>query len=80
MLWLRQKFTLLAIYDYGIDIPAKFCEDSEPGMRRVLNMQGEAWAARELRRERRAEIEFWAKIVLPILSLILSIYAVLKRH
>ena len=43
--------------------------------RKVLNDVDKHWARVELRRYDQQRIEFWAKLIFPILSLIMSIIA-----
>jgi len=47
---------------------------------RTLTQEGEAWARHELTKRRREGVEFWAKIVLPIIALIISILAFVKKR
>lgn len=62
--------------DYGIDIPKEMRADSEHSL---LTAVGSAWVTRELRAKKRETIEFWAKLVIPVLALILSIIALVKK-
>jgi len=41
----------------------------------MLTDEGALWARRELRKHRQQRIEFWAKLVLPVLALVVSIIA-----
>jgi lipopolysaccharide export LptBFGC system permease protein LptF len=53
------------------------------GKRRLLTDAGESWAQVELRKYRDQRIEFWMKLSLPILSLIVSIIALvvsIRKH
>ena len=65
----------------GIEIPAsKLVASDDPERYTVLSDEGELWLRQERRKYRDSRIEFWAKIVLPILSLIISIIALLRKH
>jgi hypothetical protein len=65
----------------GIDIPQdKLYTKSNWDEYSILTVEGEAWVRRELSKYRDSRIEFWAKIVLPIASLILSVIALMKRR
>jgi len=47
---------------------------------RTLTQEGEAWARHELTKRRREGVEFWARIVLPIIALIISILAFVRKR
>ena len=74
---LQQAHLLHALDKDGVAIPKEYYEDDEWPLKPTLTHSGEMWARRELKKLRHAEIEFWAKIVLPIASLILAIIALL---
>jgi lipopolysaccharide export LptBFGC system permease protein LptF len=77
---LRQQPMRLRLRKLGIKIPDEHYLQREWPMKTSLTYVGELWGYSELRKARKAEIEFWAKIVLPILSIVLSIIALVKRH
>jgi lipopolysaccharide export LptBFGC system permease protein LptF len=68
----------------GIEIPEQFLSPFDPALpinptvvlgRKLLTDAGKHWARVELRRYNEERIEFWAKLILPILSLVVSIIA-----
>jgi rhamnose utilization protein RhaD (predicted bifunctional aldolase and dehydrogenase) len=64
----------------GIEIPDHHIRT---GKRRLLTDAGKCWAQVELRKYRDQRIEFWMKLILPILSLIVSIIALvvsIRKH
>jgi lipopolysaccharide export LptBFGC system permease protein LptF len=77
---IRQMDLLVKIRNAGLLIPPEHLENPPWPLRQVLTEEGEAWARRELKKIRRSEIEFWSKIALPILSLILSIIALMWKR
>lgn len=62
--------------DYGVDIPEEMYAKTENSL---LTAVGGAWVKRELRARKRETIEFWFKLVLPVLALVLSIIALVKK-
>ena len=68
----------------GLTIPAELYDRSEWPLKPTLSYSGEMWAKQELKKIRRADIVFWAKLILPIVSLVLSIIsifiALVKKH
>lgn len=62
----------------GIEIPEKHWNNEEYPLRKTLSWSGEMWAKNEYTKYRDSRIEFWAKIILPILSLIVSIIALFR--
>jgi lipopolysaccharide export LptBFGC system permease protein LptF len=62
--------------DYGIDVPKEMYANTENSL---FTSVGGAWVKRELRIRQREEIEFWFKLVLPILALVISIIALVKK-
>ena len=70
-----------------LDVPDKYWE-TRPGWgglndpfnrHRNLNRQGIIWVGHELKKLRNAEIEFWFKLVLPVVALVVSIIALVKK-
>jgi hypothetical protein len=57
-----------------IEIPERYFVSGIPGVDN-LSVDGESWARATLRQHHRENIEFWFKLVMPVLSLILSIIA-----
>lgn len=89
----RQMKLIRRLTRAGISVlPQMWTEPTEPQIEivtnegvflkthRTLTQEGEAWARHELRKRRRESVEFWAKIVLPIIALIISIFAFVKKH
>jgi lipopolysaccharide export LptBFGC system permease protein LptF len=65
----------------GIDIPEKYWE-IQPTKFHVptLSPEGIKYLQREMKRMRRSAVEFWAKIVLPVVALVISIVSLLIKH
>ena len=72
--YLKQETLRERLERAGITTPAEYAAPWD-GHSMVLNEQGKKWARIELRKYREQRIDYWAKIVLPILSLIVSIIA-----
>jgi hypothetical protein len=64
----------------GATIPAEHYKQNGWPMKTTLTDAGEVWGLRELKKLRREEIEFWAKLVLPVVALIVSIIALATKH
>jgi lipopolysaccharide export LptBFGC system permease protein LptF len=64
----------------GITIPMEFYSDYGGTLKTTLSYAGEMWVKREVKKHDRAEIEFWFKLVLPLVSLLLSVIALLEKH
>ncbi|MGB7546808.1 MAG: hypothetical protein WBM14_03590 [Terracidiphilus sp.] len=78
--YLKQETLRERLERAGITIPAEYATPWD-GHAVVLNEQGKKWARIELRKYREQRVDYWAKIVLPILSLIVSIIAlVVSTH
>jgi len=77
--FLRQESLLRRIKHAPFEVPSDYWNDSPWGMERTLTRTGEAWARAELKRLWRLDVEFWAKLVMPILALIISIIALVKK-
>jgi len=75
---LLQQGRIDALRRKGIEIPEKYLNGEEYPLKRTLLPSGEIWARNELSKYRDSRIEFWSKIILPIISLILSIWALFK--
>jgi lipopolysaccharide export LptBFGC system permease protein LptF len=58
----------------GITIPTEHLKNLNTGDA-MLTLEGKQWANRAMRRFREGRIEFWSKIALPIVSLIVAIIA-----
>jgi len=77
---LRQADLLARLSKEALTIPNEYYSDHGGSMRTTLTYAGEMWARKELKKLRREEIEFWAKLVLPVVALIVSIIALAKKH
>jgi lipopolysaccharide export LptBFGC system permease protein LptF len=77
---LRQSDLLAKLSKEALTIPAEHYEDYGASLKTTLTYAGEMWARRELKKLRREEIEFWAKLVLPVVALVVSIIALVKKH
>lgn len=76
---LLQQKLLSQLDKAGIEVPDEYWNGEEWPLQRTLLPQGEKWARRQLRRYRDERIEFWSKLVVPILALIISIIALFVR-
>jgi hypothetical protein len=77
--YLRQRPWLRRLRKEGILVPQEYFEERPRHLKPVLNATGETWVRGEYRRLGRLTIEFWFKLVVPILALILSIIALVKK-
>lgn len=77
---LRQQPWLATLRKEGVLIPKEYWEERYEYEKPVLNPTGEIWARGESRRLKRQNIEFWFKLVVPLLALVLSIIALVKKH
>lgn len=80
--WLLQFELLDKVRRSPIIVPFEYWDsidrdDMRQGMRRTLTWQGEKWVKNELKKLQRAEIEFWFKLVMPVVSFILSVTALI---
>lgn len=74
-LWLQYEAYVRGL-DAGIHVEEKYLKPREKFFGYpVLNELGKQWLLRELVKQDRERIEFVAKLVLPVLSLILSVIA-----
>jgi lipopolysaccharide export LptBFGC system permease protein LptF len=60
-------------------VPQEYFEDVDRTYKLALTMKGEAWARHELKKISRAEVEFWGKLILPVLALVISIVALVHK-
>jgi len=77
--YLRQEDVLNKLRRSPIDVPGEYWEDAEMGYKTVLTSKGEVWARREIVKLWQAKVEFWAKLVLPVVALVISIIALVKK-
>ncbi len=84
--WEQNRITLLMqeeilnkLGTVPFDVPDEYWADAGRGYQRVLTHKGEVWARHELKKLRKADIEFWAKLVLPVVALVISIIALVKE-
>jgi hypothetical protein len=77
--YLQQQDILERLKKAPFEVPAEYWEDSGYKYNRVLRSMGLAWATHELKKIRNADIEFWFKLVVPILALVISIIALVKK-
>jgi hypothetical protein len=78
--YLRQEDILEKLTTAPFEVPKEHWEDGGLGYRAVLTERGEVWARNKLKKVWRKDIEFWMKLVLPVLALILSIIALVGKH
>jgi hypothetical protein len=77
--YLEQEDLLNKLSKTPLEVPEELWYDPGWGYKRVLQHKGEVWVRHELKRLRNADIEFWAKLVVPTLALIISIIALVKK-
>jgi hypothetical protein len=77
--YLKQKPWLDRLNKEGILIPEQYWEQHYEYLKPTLNSKGEVWVRGEYRRLWRMNIEFWFKLGVPLLALILSIIALVKK-
>lgn len=78
--YLRQEEVLDKLTTAPFEVPEEYWQDIELGHRKVLTSRGMVWVQNELKKVRRASIEFWFKLILPLLALVISIIALLRKH
>jgi len=71
--YLKQEELRARLLYAGIKIPDEFATPYNDDV--LLTRKGEAWARIQLRKYREQRIEFWAKLIMPALSPIVSIVA-----
>lgn len=76
---LRQSPLVARLKSEGVLIPDEYWHECDYWMKPLTN-KGETWVRGEVKRLQRATIEFWFKLVLPIVALVISIVALLKKH
>ena len=76
---LRQKPWLNRLNKEGVLVPKEYWEEHYEYLKPTLNSTGEVWVRGEYRRLWRMNIEFWFKLVVPLLALVLSIIALVKK-
>lgn len=77
--YLEQEDLLKELAKAPLDVPEEYWYDPGWGYQKTLYHKGEVWARHELEKLWRAKVEFWFKLVLPVLALILSIVALVKK-
>jgi hypothetical protein len=79
MVHLQQEDLKQKLFRSPIEVPDEYWSPCGRGEHRTLTFKGEAWARSELKKMWRQDVEFWFKLVVPILALILSIIALVKK-
>lgn len=77
--YLQQKDVLDALQEAPFSVPDEYWYTEWGQYRKLLQEKYVPWARHELRKIRQAEIEFWFKMIVPILALIISILALTKN-
>ena len=77
--YLIQEDTINALKSAPFEVPEEYWYDAGWGYKKTLTRKGHAWAKHELKKIRNADIEFWMKLVLPLVALVVSIIALLKK-
>jgi hypothetical protein len=78
--YLRQENILRKLKTAPFEVPKEYWEGSGWEYKAVLTYRGEVWVRNELEKVWRTEVEFWFKLVLPVLALVLSIIALVRKH
>jgi len=78
--YLRQEDIIAKLKTAPFEVPADYWDDNGYEFTKTLTRRGEAWARHELKKIRNTEIEFWAKLVLPVVALVVSIIALVKKN
>jgi hypothetical protein len=76
--FLRQEDILNQLKSAPFEVPKEYWDEGKYCYKTVLTYRGEIWARNELKKVRREEIEFWFKIVLPVIAIIISVIALVK--
>ncbi len=76
---LMQEKILKKLGSVPFNVPDEYWADTGREYQRVLTHKGEVWARHEIKKLLKTEIEFWAKLVLPVVALVLSIIALVKK-
>jgi hypothetical protein len=71
--YLKQEQLREKLLHAGIKVPDEFGTPYNDDV--LLTKKGEEWATIQVRKYREQRIEFWVKLVMPVLSLIVSIVA-----
>jgi hypothetical protein len=79
MVHLQQEDLKQKLFRSPIEVPNEHWSPSGRDEHRTLTFKGEAWARSELKKMWRQDVEFWFKLVVPILALILSIIALVHK-
>jgi hypothetical protein len=78
--YLLQENLLNRALRLGLRIPNEYYDDwQDSGIKRVLTDEGVTWANREIRKMRLAEFKAWTEIIVPILSLLVALAAILRK-
>jgi len=77
--YLQQEDIITALKVAPFEVPEEYWENGGYDFKKVLRIKYVPWAAHELKKIRHAEIEFWAKLALPIVALIVSIIALVRK-
>jgi hypothetical protein len=80
MVHLQQEDLKQKLHRSPIQVPDEYWSPCGRGEQRTLTFKGEAWARGELKKLWRSDVEFWFKLVVPILALILSIIALVHKN
>jgi hypothetical protein len=81
--YLRQENTLDQLRSAPFEVPDEYWNDyGDDGRwyKKTLTRKGEAWARHEMKKLQRADVEFWFKLVVPIVALVTSIVALVRKH
>jgi hypothetical protein len=78
--YLEQESTIAAAQRWGIELDSKCFKDNPYPLRQTLRPESFMRARQELREKRLAFVKEVSSIVLPILSLVVAILALLHKH
>lgn len=76
--YLRQEAILDKLNSAPFEVPKEYWDEGGYSYKTVLTYKGEIWARNALDRVWKEKIEFWLKIVLPVIAIIISVIALVK--
>jgi lipopolysaccharide export LptBFGC system permease protein LptF len=75
---LRQKPSVALLRREGVRVPKEYWEATWYS-KETLTPEGEDWARFEAKKLWRSNVEFWGKLILPFVSIVLSIIALVHK-
>jgi len=77
--FLRQEDIIQQLKNALFEVSDGYWINSQWGLKKVLTKKGEAWARAELWKHKKDNIEFFSKLIIPIVALLISIAALVKK-